>query len=97
MLNEFLNKNYQNGVPAYSLKGGDMFSTDHGFGLITKITGRKYYYKVIVGKERNTTQHGITREDFWKMLDDSQNYNNLTLYYGPNMKYRRKRKIEMQD
>ena len=99
MLNESLNKNYQNGVPAYSLKVGDMFSTDHGFGLITKITSRKYYYRVISGKEseKGYGDFGMHREDFWRMADDAQTFNNLTLYYSPDMKYRRKRKLEVQD
>ena len=73
MLNEPLNKNHQNGIPAYSLKVGDMFSTDHGFGLITKITSRKYYYRVIAGSEskKGYSDFGIPREEFWKMADDA--------------------------
>jgi hypothetical protein len=51
MQNSETNKNYQNGIPVYNLKVGDMISTDHGFGLITKITGRKYYYKVLHGRD----------------------------------------------
>ena len=97
MLNAPLNKNHQYGIPAYSLKVGDMFSTDHGFGLITKITSRKYYYRVIAGSEskKGYSDFGIPREDFWKMAADAAAFNNLTLYYSPDMKYRRKRKLEV--
>ena len=97
MQNSETNKNYQNGIPLYNLKVGDMISTDHGFGLITKITGRKYYYKVLYGRDKSTAQHAVSREDFWQMAEDGQSFNNLIVHYSPDMRYRRKRKIEMQE
>jgi len=95
MRNEPVSLYNLNGIPAYGLKVGDLFSTDHGFGLITRITSRKYYYQVVGGKEKSSAQYGLYRKDFWNMADDSAKFNNLVVHYSPETKYRRKRKIEM--
>jgi len=86
---------HENGTPMYSLKVGDMFSTDHGFGLITKITSRKYYYQIAAGTKAYQSVYGVPRQEFWLMADDSVKFNNLTIHYGPEMRYRRRRKVEL--
>jgi len=84
----------------YNLKIGDMIETTHGFGVITKITSKKYYYRVLSHKHSNRwdSEHGIERSTFWQMLDQAEEYNELKIHYSSDMKYRRKRKkIEVQD
>ena len=87
--------------PIYNLKGGDMISTDHGFGVIIKITSTKYWYQVAIRNDalsgaHDGFEHAISRKEFWNMIENKEKFNNVTIHYTSDMRYRRKRKaIEM--
>ena len=77
----------------YNLRVGDMFETKSGFGLITKVTSKKYYYTVISDeKMMGAGPYPIEKERFWETLVD-EDKEDLTIHYSSDMRYRRKKLI----
>ena len=77
----------------YNLRVGDMFETNSGFGLITKVTSKKYYYKVVSSEQAiKGDSYPIDKDRFWDIFVD-EDKEKVTIHYSPDMKYRRKKLI----